>query len=511
MSSVFNASSLVVVINSQTGVINVIIFPSSAFRQEPTVINPKLNSYNMALISYFKVFLVYFTLSLTILSLVSGDTGTINTNSGGSSSSGSSYGTKSYKMASRRNSNNSTSSNKKVVSSSRAMKSPSDIDTYDGALDPFASSSVDKTGLMDSSSSGWDHDTHNHNTHSNHHNHKSSLASSKSSSHQSLPQLPTRYSSYPSKSYGSGSSSSGGGSGASATSNEALYASYPYATYANYHYNPLLESYYERDRAARELAAVSRYPVSLPGAHATMAAAASSLFNSIAPHPIDVDDALALASHSHGWGWSSKEHNTYDHVNHYESKVNTNAIGLLGLLGLLNLLSTILLLFTTTTTPAAGGRRKRSADIGIGMETQEDKTRRILVEALPFLTPVAHARDGQIPLDCTLQGVCLTNRLLVKEYGVNGRPAGRRVTSAISALLEEIGHEETAVLKKRIENAGTEGRNQEDCHKKYPVCKALEVKGGPSALHFVIGMNDVPKLLEKVRNVPYSSALASLI
>jgi hypothetical protein len=54
-------------------------------------------------------------------------------------------------------------------------------------------------------------------------------------------------------------------------------------------------------------------------------------------------------------------------------------------------------------------------------------------------------------------------------------------------------------LKKRVEKAGLDGRNDKkliDCMEKYPTCKQLEKE-----LHFVIGTKDLPKLLEKVREV----------
>jgi hypothetical protein len=143
---------------------------------------------------------------------------------------------------------------------------------------------------------------------------------------------------------------------------------------------------------------------------------------------------------------------------------------LLGLLGLLSILSSILQLLTTTTTAAttaattvAPGRKRRSVKDYIQEESVESKRQRIFNLALPYLTPVAHAKNGIIPTECTLQGICLTNKLIVKEFGFIGRPAGNRVTSLISKLLGEIklenGH------KSKIETAGLHGRNQRNCQK----------------------------------------------
>jgi hypothetical protein len=173
---------------------------------------------------------------------------------------------------------------------------------------------------------------------------------------------------------------------------------------------------------------------------------------------------------------------------------------------------------TTTTTaapppPPAYRRTKRSSLPPTSVspagqeETNEMKRLRIFSQVLPYLAPVAHATNGVIPPECTFQGVCLTNRLLVQEFGLHGRPAGGRVTSAIADLLLGgsnvrgqmiIGNE----LKKRIEKAGLDGRNDKqsiDCMKKYPTCKQLEKE-----IHFVIETKDLPKLLEKVGEVNHN-------
>jgi hypothetical protein len=128
---------------------------------------------------------------------------------------------------------------------------------------------------------------------------------------------------------------------------ERVYSSYPYATYGHYHpyFQHQLETALSRQQRQHN------YPPVVP--------AASSIFNSVAPYPIDVDDALALGSSSSsggGGGWSSKEHHTTDIINHYNSNVNTNGIGLLGLLGLLTLLSQVNLI---TSVPCILGLRRK--------------------------------------------------------------------------------------------------------------------------------------------------------
>ncbi|XP_035710944.1 uncharacterized protein LOC118436609 isoform X2 [Folsomia candida] len=333
----------------------------------------------------------------------------------------------------------------------------------------------------------------------------------------------------------SGSSSSGGASqkqsssqkdnSGSATSGQQIYTSYPLgAGGSSYHAgNPLLDSYpfYERERAARDLllnaATVSKLNAlnSLGvGVNPAIAAAAASsiLGNAVAP-PVDFDgygDALALAS-GHGghggggwgWGWKEPEHHGHghDHGHHdhgYNSHVNTNAIGLLGLLGLLSLLSNVILLLTTTTTTAAG-RRKRSLEpspFELQEESEEAKRQRIFYEVLPYLSPVAHARNGLIPSECTLTGVCLVNKVIVKEYGLTGRPAGNRVTAAIARLLGEVDTSEGQ--SKKIEMAGLHGRNQRNCQKVYPVCSSLQTDG-PHTVPFKIRMEQVPLLFEQLK------------
>ncbi|XP_035710943.1 uncharacterized protein LOC118436609 isoform X1 [Folsomia candida] len=311
----------------------------------------------------------------------------------------------------------------------------------------------------------------------------------------------------------------------SATSGQQIYTSYPLgAGGSSYHAgNPLLDSYpfYERERAARDLllnaATVSKLNAlnSLGvGVNPAIAAAAASsiLGNAVAP-PVDFDgygDALALAS-GHGghggggwgWGWKEPEHHGHghDHGHHdhgYNSHVNTNAIGLLGLLGLLSLLSNVILLLTTTTTTAAG-RRKRSLEpspFELQEESEEAKRQRIFYEVLPYLSPVAHARNGLIPSECTLTGVCLVNKVIVKEYGLTGRPAGNRVTAAIARLLGEVDTSEGQ--SKKIEMAGLHGRNQRNCQKVYPVCSSLQTDG-PHTVPFKIRMEQVPLLFEQLK------------
>lgn len=152
--------------------------------------------------------------------------------------------------------------------------------------------------------------------------------------------------------------------------------------------------------------------------------------------------------------------------NPFTSKqMNNSAIGLLGLLGLLSLLSNILLiLLTTTTTTAAAGRKKRSTPrLNFDEESEEAKKTRIFYQLLPYLSPVAHARNGLIPTECILQGVCLSNKVLVKEFGLMGRIPAGRVTAGIAKLLSEINSSKDQ--KQSIETAGLHGRNQRNCQK----------------------------------------------
>jgi hypothetical protein len=135
------------------------------------------------------------------------------------------------------------------------------------------------------------------------------------------------------------------------------------------------------------------------------------------------------------------------------------------------------------------------------IESPESKRRRIFIQALPLLTPVAHARNGDIPKNCTFQGICKTNKLLVKEYGIYGRPAGNEVTSAISKLLGQF--DSNRGEKTLIKTAGLKGRNQMDCEVEYPTCKEIEnhdEKPSP----FTIGLEDVPKLLLKLEKLAES-------
>lgn len=187
--------------------------------------------------------------------------------------------------------------------------------------------------------------------------------------------------------------------------------------------------------------------------------------------------------------------------------VSTDAVGLLALLGLLSLLSTVLQFLTTTTT-AASGRRKRSVNYA-QEETSQERSDRIFSEILPHLTPVANAVDGLIPLECTLRGVCISNRMLVKELGFPGRPAGQKVSSAIGRLLGSRGVHAPPTngtivtntsFKDEVMKAGIQGRNGRKCEKIYPTCDALKGTKGPG-LPFAIRMHDLPQLIEKVSQI----------
>lgn len=316
---------------------------------------------------------------------------------------------------------------------------------------------------------------------------------------------------------------------------------YPYNAYSTYRdTNPMLDTYpyYERDRIRELRERAMQASQSAPYSTSSSSSGGSSNRDGYSGggnylsgfregfRSGGVDhDSQAMSSghgheegHGHGWGWGM-----------YTSKVNTNAIGLLGLLGLLSLLSNVLMQFTTTTTTTTtammGGRRKRRSATGQMedmLESREEKRERIFMEILPHLTPVAHARDGVIPLECTFHGVCMANRVLVDEFGVHGRAGGMRISSAIVKLLEKVSSKNGTEMKnhktsdkaskysytgkkasdirKRLESAGLDGRNKKDCEKSYPVCNALQSQKMPN-FPFIIRMQDLPMLISKANKL----------
>lgn len=321
---------------------------------------------------------------------------------------------------------------------------------------------------------------------------------------------------------------------------------YPYNAYATYRdSNPMLDNYpyYERDRIRdlRERAMQAQSAQNAPQYSNSVSSSSSNrdgysggLLNGLREgfRSTENDNAMSPGhhhdeGHGHGgWGWGM-----------YTSKVNTNAIGLLGLLGLLSLLSNVLMQFTTTTTTtttaaAAGGRKKRSlfgGEVEDAFESREQRRERVFMEILPHLTPVAHAKDGVIPLECTFHGVCMANKLLVNEFGMHGRAGGMRISSAIVKLLEKVGNgnatesglnrkkpsgkaskysytgKKSSDIKKKLESAGLDGRNKKDCQKSYPVCNALRSQVMPR-FPFDIRMQDLPQLISKANKMTLATA-----
>ncbi|CAL8111699.1 unnamed protein product [Orchesella dallaii] len=216
--------------------------------------------------------------------------------------------------------------------------------------------------------------------------------------------------------------------------------------------------------------------------------------------------------HAHGHG----DAYGHGHTTYYKTvnKIDQSSLGLLGLLGLLSLLSNVLLLLTTTartTTAAAGGGMRRTEDVlqfrkkrdtimllKMADEDEHELSRRSVVGhlshlILPSLNVIGHAKDGRIPLNCTYQEICKTNKVLVQVFGVDeGRPVASVMSTAITRLLanndriksfnkrdnimqKSIGAP-LVFIEKLLAEAGLAGRNGKDCEIAYPTCAALSTQ-----------------------------------
>ncbi|CAL8125830.1 unnamed protein product [Orchesella dallaii] len=157
----------------------------------------------------------------------------------------------------------------------------------------------------------------------------------------------------------------------------------------------------------------------------------------------------------------------------YGKGVNKSAVGLLGFLSLLSLIQNVL-----NQTNMAGGRKRRDVngmdEFDANYDWQDGVTETVVLSplALPILNAVAHAENGVIPAECTLQPICLANHFLVENLGERGKSLGMTLSTVSSKMITRKKKCRASGwdIAGRVIRAGMAGRSGKDCKSIYKEC-----------------------------------------